>query len=243
MNKETYDGYVLHRRPYRETSLLVDFFTEQNGRVSAVAKGARGGKSDRKSLLQPMQNLNFELSGRSALRNLGRVESNARPKALAQQALFCAFYLNEVLNRALPEAEPFKRLYAQYELSLDNLQSQSTTAALFQLEPILRNFEFVLLEELGYAPDFLYDTQNESEIKPEKSYTLLNEIGFCEASPQQAHAIRGKDILNIHSQDWDSDALKAAKKISRIALRPILGEKPIKSRELFMAKPTIQHQT
>ena len=239
MNKETYDGYVLHRRPYRETSLIVDFFTQENGRVSAVAKGARGGKSDRKSLLQPMQALNFELSGRSSLRNLGRIESTKRSLSLKNEALYCAFYINEVLNRALPEAEPFARLYQQYELSLTSLLALCDESAdLSLLEPILRNFELVLLEELGYAPDFFYDSQNEQEIQADKSYTLLNDIGFCEASPFQPHAIDGKAILDIHEQDWNKAALKAAKVINRIALRPILGDKPIKSRELFMSKPT-----
>lgn len=239
MSKEAYDGYVLHRRPYRETSLIVDFFTLQQGRVSAVAKGARGAKSDRRSLLQPMQSLSFELSGRSNLRNLGRLESKERSLGLQHYALYCAFYLNEVLNRALPEAEPFVRLFQQYELSLSNLLTQSEQAAsLIELEPILRNFELTLLEELGYAPDFLFDSQNEAEIKADKSYTLLNDVGFCEASPHQPHAISGVSILDIYHQHWNKESLAAAKRISRIALRPILGDKPIKSRELFMSQPT-----
>ncbi len=239
MNKDTYDGYVLHRRPYRETSLIVDFFTLQNGRVSAVAKGARGGKSDRKSLLQPLQALNFELSGRSSLRNLGRAESTAKSFKLSQQSLFCVFYLNELLNRALPESEIFTRLFRQYELSLQNLQDMSTPSIkLSELEPVLRNFEFVLLEELGYLPDFSYDSQNEAEISPDKSYTLINELGFVACDRTQVMAIRGQDILAIDNDEWHVDSLKAAKKISRIAMRPIVGDKPINSRELFKSNTT-----
>lgn len=239
MNKEIYDGYVLHRRPYRETSMIVDFFTLQNGRVSAVAKGARGGKSDRKSLLQPLQALNFELSGRSTLRNLGRVESTAKSFSLSQQTLFCVFYLNEVLNRALPEAEVFTRLYEQYELSLKTLEAISQQKIeLSMLEPILRSFEFVLLEELGYLPDFTYDSQNDAEIVAEKSYSLINEIGFVECDQYQKYAFSGRDILAIDNDNWQAASLKAAKKISRIAMRPILGDKPIKSRELFISYTT-----
>jgi DNA repair protein RecO (recombination protein O) len=239
VSKEIYDGYVLHRRPYRETSLIVDFFTLQNGRVSAVAKGARSSKSDKKSLLQPMQSLNFELSGRSQLRNLGRVESNARSSVLSQTSLFCVFYVNEILNRALPEAEGFTRLFKQYELTLRNLEGLSKDdATLTELEPVLRNFEFVLLEELGYLPDFEYDHQNERPIASDKSYTLLNEIGFCESDSQQSHAISGAAIIDLKQEIWHRDSLKAAKLISRIALRPVLGDKPIKSRELFMPRTT-----
>ena len=239
MNKDIYDGYVLHRRPYRETSLIVDFFTLQNGRVSAVAKGARGPKSDRKSLLQPLQAINFELSGRGTLRNLGRIESTSKSFVLSQQSLFCVFYLNEILNRALPESEVFTRLFQQYELALSSLQHLSKTPCeLSDIEPVLRSFEFVLLEELGYLPDFTYDSQSESEIMPDKSYSLMNEIGFVACDPHQSFAIKGQDILAIANDDWQPDSLRAAKKISRIAMRPILGDKPIKSRELFSSKVT-----
>lgn len=241
MNKDIYDGYVLHRRPYRETSLIVDFFTLQNGRVSAVAKGARAPKSDKKSLLQPLQAINFELSGRSSLRNLGRIESTSKSFVLSQQSLFCVFYLNEILNRALPESEVFTRLFHQYELALTSLQYLSKEkCSLIDIEPILRNFEFVLLEELGYLPDFAYDSQSESEIMADKSYSLMNEIGFVACDPTQSFAIRGCDILAIANDDWQSDSLKAAKKISRIAMRPVLGDKPIKSRELFSSKITTE---
>jgi DNA repair protein RecO (recombination protein O) len=202
-----------------------------------MAKGARAPKSDKKSLLQPLQAVNFELSGRGSLRNLGRIESTATSLVFSQQSLFCVFYLNEILNRALPESEVFTRLFKQYELSLRSLQHLSTVqATLTDIEPVLRSFEFVLLEELGYLPDFTYDSQSESEIMPDKSYTLMNEIGFVECDPSQSFAIPGQDILAIANDDWQTASLKAAKKISRIAMRPILGDKPIKSRELFSSK-------
>ena len=147
--------------------------------------------------------------------------------------------MNEILNRALPESEVFTRLFQQYELSLNTLQALSSVSCeLAEIEPVLRNFEFVLLEELGYMPDFTYDSQNESEIVAEKSYTLMNEIGFVECDPHQSFAIRGLDILAVNDNDWQPASLKAAKKIIRIALHPVLGDKPIKSRELFSTKTT-----
>jgi len=204
-----------------------------------MAKGARGPKSDRKSLLQPLQAVNFELSGRGTLRNLGRIESTSRSYSLSQNALFCVFYMNEILNRALPESEVFTRLFQQYELSLNTLQTfSSSPCELAEIEPVLRNFEFVLLEELGYLPDFTYDSQNELEIVANKSYSLINEIGFVECDPHQSFAISGLDILAVNDNHWQPASLKAAKKISRIALYPILGDKPIKSRELFSSKIT-----
>jgi DNA repair protein RecO (recombination protein O) len=204
-----------------------------------MAKGARRPKSDKKSLLQPLQAVNFELSGRGTLRNLGRIESTARSYSLSQNSLFCVFYMNEILNRALPESEVFTRLFQQYELSLNTLQALSSVPCeLADIEPVLRNFEFVLLEELGYLPDFTYDSHNESEIVTNKSYSLMHEIGFVECDPNQSFAISGLDILAVNDNDWQPTSLKAAKKIIRIALHPILGDKPIKSRELFSTKTT-----
>lgn len=204
-----------------------------------MAKGARGPKSDKKSALQPLQAVNFELSGRGSLRNLGRIETTSKSFILSQQNLFCVFYLNEILNRALPESEVYERLFQQYELSLMKLQALSANdTSLADIEPILRSFEFVLLEELGYLPDFTYDSHNEAQISESKSYSLMNEIGFVECDPSQSFAIRGQDILAIEQDDWHPASLRAAKKISRVAMHPILGDKPIKSRELFSSKIT-----
>ena len=87
------NAYVLHRRPYRETSFIVDFFTLELGRVSAVARGVRSAKSDRRSLLQPFQALRVQLSGKSDLKNLTQLESNGALRMLTGNALYCALYV------------------------------------------------------------------------------------------------------------------------------------------------------
>lgn len=238
--RQQLSGYVLHKRAYRETSLLVDFFTFEQGRVGAVAKGARGNsKSDRKSLLQPLQKNEFELSGRSNLKNLGRLESLTPAVKLSGNALYCAFYINELLSRALPEAEPVVDLFAQYEQTLKQM-AHCDQSSLQQLEPLLREFELAMLLSLGYLPDFEYDAQSGEAINPNLSYTFTSSEGFTPSMPDVKTAIIGEYLIAISNgryKDTNDPKLKRALKlICRQALLEIIGDKPIKSRELFVSR-------
>lgn len=247
MNKLQATGYVIHRRPYRETSLLVDFFTRQYGLISAVAKGARGAsKSDRKSLIQPLQLLSFELSGRSQLKNLGLAEALQNSMNLKGFCLYSAFYINELLMRAIPETEPMGSVFEQYQQTLSALQDLSNPNILLEhsidkplaedVEPILREFELLLLQELGYLPDFYYTCDTGQAIATDLSYTFVREEGFLVCSPNQAFALSGQDIIAISQKSYSPSARRAAKFICRQAFLPIIGEKPLKSRELFIAR-------
>lgn len=239
-NRQQLSGYVLHKRAYRETSLIVDLFTLEQGRVAAVAKGARGNsKSDRKSLLQPLQKNEFELSGRTNLKNLGRIESLAGSIRLSNNALYCAFYMNELLCRALPEAEPIEELFLQYEASLQAM-AQSDQSDLLALEPRLREFEFAMLEALGYLPDFHYDANSGDAISAECSYSFDPTMGFTICYADIKMAIPGEVLIAVAEGEYklpsQKRARQAAKLICRQALAQIIGDKPIKSRELFILK-------
>lgn len=237
-NRQQLIGYVLHKRPYRETSLLVDFFSLEQGRISAVAKGARGNaKGDRKSLLQPFQKLEFELSGRSHLKNLGRLEALQMSNNLQKTALYCGFYINEILSRALPEAEPIADVFRHYEYTfsrLVNMQSDDISS----FEPVLREFEFTLLQALGYLPDFTCDANSGNAIEEDAYYVFDAQNGFNISHSQVRHAIKGEYILAIAKNDYtQSHQMKVkqvAKYICRLALVEVIGTKPIKSRELFI---------
>lgn len=236
--RQQYTGYVLHKRPYRETSLLVDFFSLEHGRVSAVAKGARGNsKSDRKSLLQPFQKLEFELSGLSNLKNLGRLEALQSAHNFQKTALYCAFYINEILSRALPEAEAIVDVFANYERAFDKLGAVNSEE-ISSFEPILREFEFTLLQALGYLPDFSCDATTGSAIQSETYYIFDTRNGFKISHSHVKNAIKGEYIQAIAQGEYHTNESKyekqAAKYICRLALAEIIGNKPIKSRELFI---------
>lgn len=223
---------------YRDTSLLVDFFTLEQGKVAAVARGARGNsKSDRKSLLQPLQKNEFELSGRSSLKTLGRLEASTSSVRLSGYALYCAFYINEVLSRALPEAEPMPELFNHYEYTLQQLLEISTNK-LKDFEPILRMFEFTLLQVMGYLPDFSCEMETSEQISANLHYVFDAQGGFLRCHSTMRNAISGASLIAIARSDYANaqqiEVRRAAKLICRLALKEIIGDKPIKSRELFL---------
>ncbi len=236
MQAEFIEAYVLHRRPYRETSFLVDVFSRELGKVSFVAKGIRNSKNDKKSLLQPFQAIGLSISGRHELKNLRSVEALSPALTLQGQALFAGFYLNEVLNRALAVEECMPDTYTLYLNTLARLLENA------ELEPCLREFELGLLEQLGYGLDFSSDCIDGDIIQPELGYYFDPEQGFSriqDAMPM-GKLVPGSALLAIAEQQWNSTALKVAKYINRQTLVLILGRKPLKSRELFLQLPREQ---
>lgn len=230
------EGYVLHRMPYRETSLLIDVFSESMGIVRGVAKGVRGSKTDRKSLLQPFQPLVVSVSGRHELKNFGRVEAKGAALNLVHNSLFCGFYVNELLNRALPKGLPAEDLYHHYFPMLEALASFPVDAKVADFEPLLRTFELLLLDETGYLPDFSHCADSGQPIRRESVYQFVVEGGFCESKLQTAvHSdyFFGYELMKIAQQQWDQQSLPAAKRLMRLALPAVIGAKPLNSRTLF----------
>ncbi|GAA0342180.1 DNA repair protein RecO [Bowmanella denitrificans] len=231
MNHSSFEAFVLHRRPYRETSFLVDIFSRESGRISLVAKGVRNSKSANRSLLQPFVPLQISLVGRHELKNLKQVESTGRAIPLQGTALFCALYLNELLQRLLPLELSAENLFDAYVQSLLKLQAGQA------FEPLLREYELLLLAELGYQIDFYHDAESEQALRGDKFYCLDIEQGFVLSPVQKASAsdFLGEWLLQIAGGDWQPHALRSAKLINRMMLRPLLGNKPLKSRELFQS--------
>lgn len=225
-------GFLLHRREYRETSYLLDIFTLELGKVSAVAKGVRGSKSDKKSLLQAFQPLLVSFYGKHELKNLRQVEARSPMQVLTGKAMFAAMYLNEVLNRTLINEQAHPQLFDLYQQSLISL-SQGR-----ELEPALREFELGLLSEQGYGLDFLHDWQSGEVIQPQHYYTLILEHGFQQLPEalKVSNCFSGENLQKIAAYNWDKASLSCAKRISRMAMAPLLGSKPLKSRELFGAR-------
>lgn len=236
---EQLTGFVLHRRSYRETSYLTDLFTLELGKVSAVARGVRGNKSDKKSLLQSFQPLLLAISGKHELRNLNQLESAGSMLQLVGHQLFSAMYLNELLNRLLPKEVPHPELFLSYEKSLSWLANGG------EIEPCLRQFELLLLEDMGYGIDFTQEYENGKTVQANIEYCLVLENGMkrIDDSSQGTNRFSGEVLLQVSNHDWTPNSLQCAKRITRMALSPLLGHKPLKSRELFQqtwtaTKPT-----
>jgi DNA repair protein RecO (recombination protein O) len=225
---------VLHRRSYRETSYMMDFFTLENGIVRAIAKGVRGARSDRRSLLQPLQPLKIQLTGKTELKTLKQVEANGSALRLQGHGVFCAMYLNELINRVIPAGVECEDLYHAYLHSLEQLADTS------RVEVVLREFEFALLTELGVMPDWSLDVGSGTAIEPGLHYQFIAEQGFTSGqSSGRGFTYSGRDIIALGEQQWTNTSLRAAKQLCRHALHPFVGNKPLKSRELFITRKNL----
>ena len=155
-------GYVLHATAWRETSLIVQAFSRDNGWVSLIAKGAKRPHSVLRPALSLFQPLLLSFTGASEVKTLTRAEC-AGVHPLPGPALMSCWYMNELLFRLLPREDPHPGLFDAYVMALQRLATGSPAAG------ALRRFEWVLLQETGYGldaepPDF-EDIQKEPALR------------------------------------------------------------------------------
>lgn len=224
-------GFVLHRREYSETSLLVDFFTEEHGRITLLAKGARRPRSPLKAVLQPFTPLLLRWTGKGELKTLTKAEPASLTLPMGTMALYSGFYVNEVLARILENQTAYPELFQYYLQCITQLATQPQ-----QLEPILRTFEFRTLQAVGYGVNFTNCAATGKPVDPQMTYQFRENEGFIASLLQNNHTFLGKDLLAFECLDFsEKSTQQAAKRFTRIALKPYLGSAPLKSRELFQA--------
>lgn len=216
-------AFVLHSRAYRESSALVDYLTPQ-GRLRAVLRGARGKAG---TLARPFVPLEVEFRGRGELKNVGRMESGGIPNLLHGEALFSGLYMNELLIRILPAEDPHPALFDHYAATLVALGAGRP------LEPLLRAFEWRLLDDLGYGFALDQDIHGQP-LLADAMYRLQVDAGLEQVYLFQPGLFQGAELLAMAEADWTAPgALSAAKRLMRQALAVHLGGKPLVSRELF----------
>lgn len=227
-------AHVLHRRAYRETSFLVDLFTQEYGRVSLIARGVKKAKNATQGILQPFIPLSVSWSGKGDLMTLTHVEVDGDILPLRGDCLFAGFYLNELMMCLLQKWVEHTGLYNKYTETIRFLQSGMLD------ESTLRSFEMSLFHELGYGlfpntADSLHNMLAEDDY-----YRFIPEQGFLicqsgEVTSETSNIFSGKSLLAIAQEKWDDSAcLRDAKRLSRIVLAPLIGSRTIHSRRLFM---------
>ena len=225
MKVELQPAYLLFTRPYRESSLLLDLFSHDHGRVSAILKGGRNKRW--RGIIREFAPMLVSWSGKGELKTLLNAELTRQPIPLSSQHLFGAMYVNELLYRLLKPLDAHERLFAEYAHCLDQLSRQE------DLEATLRRFEWVLLDELGYGLDCHNEAGTELRIESDKFYIFEAEKGFL-ATDDIHVGVDGTTILAMAAGQWqDAGVKKHAKRIMRSAIGVHLGHKPLKSRELF----------
>jgi DNA repair protein RecO (recombination protein O) len=225
-------AYILHRKPYRDTSLLLEVFSRNHGRIGLVARGAQGKRSSLKALLQPFQPLLLSWSGRGELQTLTGAEADGIVRMPGGEALLGGFYLNEILMRLLHRHDPHDELYASYQRTLGKL-SECT-----EYDWPLRLFERDLLQELGYGLQLTH-TIDGSPLESNTCYCYHPERGPIAAPDDQADCliVHGATLLALDSGETEGEVCRhEAKRLMRAVLQPYLGDRPLASRELFRAQ-------
>ncbi|WP_130099646.1 DNA repair protein RecO [Siccibacter turicensis] len=222
-------AFVLHSRPWSETSLMLDLFTEESGRVRLIAKGARAKRSSLKGTLQPFTPLLVRFGGRGEIKTLRSAEAVSLALPLTGTALYSGLYVNELIARVLEPETRFSELFFDYLHCI-----QALAGATGSPEPALRRFELALLGHLGYGVDFLHCAGSGDEVADDMTYRYREEKGFIASLVVDNATFTGSQLRALASREFpDADRLRAAKRFTRIALKPYLGGRPLKSRELF----------
>jgi DNA repair protein RecO (recombination protein O) len=221
-------GFVLHHRPFRDTSLIVDVFTRAHGRVGLVARSARGPRSRFRGVLQPFRPLLLSWRLRGELGTLVAVEAAGPvPPPAAGDRLLSMFYVNELVLRLTGRLDPHPELYDAYARVMEALGGVAALA------PALRIFEVGLLESLGYGIDLAQDVAGRP-VLPETTYRYDPQAGLAPCPQDLAGAISGASLLALgRGEPATPRELSDALRLTRAALDVHLGERGLRSRDLL----------
>jgi DNA repair protein RecO (recombination protein O) len=216
-------SFILRRREWRNSSLILDVFTRDHGCVRLLAKGAR--RSSSQAQYQPFVMLNINWSGRQELKTLTGIEGQVLP--IAEENYFALLYANELIATMLPPAEPNPDIFAAY-LSL--LQH-----AVVKLdESSLRVFELDLLRCLGYFPELHIDAESGQPVQAELHYQFVVNRGFVACATGARDSVSGRVVLDWHKGDYQEEfVIQLAKSVLRSTIDFNLQGKTLKSREVY----------
>ena len=237
-------AYLLHRYDWSESSLILDLFTRERGRIAVAAKGAKRPYSQLRSVLLPFQKLSVLLARAGAddaaeVVTLRSADYAGGVPMLGGAALFAGFYLNELLLRLLARQDAHPALFDAYEASLPGLAAVDEAGA----QAALRAFELTLLRETGVLPDLGSVTQTAEPLREAGRYTLHPEAGVV-PQPAGEPALGGAALLSIQAA-LDHGSLPALQAVCRPVLPMLraplrsllqyhLGAAPLRTRQVMV---------
>ncbi len=219
-------AYVLHARAWRETSLLLEVFSRDFGRVGLLARGVRGARARiARSLLEPLQPLRMDWSGRGELPVLSAAEADAPPRSFKGDALLSAMYVNELLVRLTARSDPHPELFARYAALLEELPGS------VQLAWTLRRFERDLLAVLGYALQLDAEAGSGVPIEATRDYDWLPEQGALPAGVRSDGVrVRGAALLALHADTMPgAEDMAALRRLMRAEIGAHAGERGLQA--------------
>jgi DNA repair protein RecO (recombination protein O) len=223
-------AFVLHAYPYSETSLLIDAWTSGHGRMPLLARGARRPRAALRGLLEAFQPLTIAWSGRGEVRTLQRAEWVGGLPRPAGRALWCGFYLNELLMRLVARDDPHPALFAHYAQALSGICTGADP------EPILRRFEMRLLAELGYGLVLEADPLTRQPLADEARYTYDPDRGPVRVPDEMdiPGALSGALLREIARERFEDKAvLTAAKGLMRQIIAHRLEHRPLRVTQVW----------
>jgi DNA repair protein RecO (recombination protein O) len=223
-------AFVLHSYPFRETSLILDVFSRQHGRLPVMARGARRPRSALRGVLMNFQPLQLSWFGKGEVRTLHSAEWQGGQPYLQGTALMCGFYLNELLLNLLARDDPHEQLFDYYRATLHRLAHETDHAA------TLRCFEKHLLQELGYALSLEREADGGKAIQAEVCYRYAVERGALpdDGDVRIGLPVLGKTLLDMVTDDYaDPITAQQSKQLMRVLLNHHLGGKALHTRELI----------
>jgi DNA repair protein RecO (recombination protein O) len=228
MRVESQPAYILHSRAWRETSLLLEAFTRDHGRVGLVARGVRSPRARLpRSALDPLQALQLGWSGRGELQTLTAAEPAGNPPALSGYTLLSAMYVNELMVRLTARGDPHPALFDRYAALLDELPATRSLAW------SLRRFERDLLAATGYALQLEAEAATGAPVEPAETYDYIPEMGpLVAAGPAGSGArVRGSALLALAADAMprDSEDLAALRRLMRMLIGAQVGERGLQS--------------
>lgn len=224
-------AYLLHHRPWSDTSRILELMTRRHGRVTLFAHGARRPKSPLRGVLQPFLPLLVSWTGRADGGTLTGAEIAGAVTTLPPPQLLSGFYLNELLLRLVPKEDRQERLYEAYASALSQLGAETGNRA-------LRVFEQVLLDELGYGLDLAREAGGGGILQPDRYYHFEPGRGVLAVRDEagEPEAFRGADVLAVSRGEFGQpQALVAARRIFGAAIAHCLEGRGLASREVMLA--------
>jgi DNA repair protein RecO (recombination protein O) len=223
-------AYILHHRPYRNTSQLLDCLTREHGLVTLVAQGSRRPKGGQRAVLQPFLPVQISWVRRGELGRLTHVELRPPAGELNGERLLAGFYMNELLLRLVARGDANVPVFSCYSRALADLATRANTSM------VLRLFELRLLEALGYGLNLHHDAKTGEPICAERRYHFEPEYGArLEAgSVSDGDSYWGRALISLRDEKLDDDdSLRAAKRLLSRALSVYLGDRPLKTRSVL----------
>lgn len=224
-------AFVLHTHPFRETSLIVEAFTRDHGRIALVARGARRPRSAMRGLLLAFQPIELGWFGQGEMRTLAKVEWIGGQPLLQARALLLGYYMNELLLKLLPREDAHPALFQAYAEAVYALAIGEPSQA------SLRRFEKTLLKELGYGLTLDREAESGRQVDPQKRYAYVVERGpiLVSGDEREAESFSGRALLAIAQDDFsDAETLAQCKQLMRTLIQHYLGGQRLSSRRVFM---------